>query len=47
MREVGHVSSVSVFDGTSNEYPQSIRWTRDGKKLSYIYRKALYTVPVE
>ena|SRR5579871_5556216 len=42
MREIGHIAYRP-----GDEVPQDIRWTPDGKRLSFLYKGALYTVPVD
>ncbi|HZT40651.1 MAG TPA: hypothetical protein VFA07_00610 [Chthonomonadaceae bacterium] len=42
LREIGHINYQP-----DDEVPQDIRWTPDGKRLSFLYKGALYTVPVD
>jgi hypothetical protein len=47
MREIGHLNLHLGPNSVGEKTPSEIRWTPDGKKLSYIYKDTLYTVPVE
>ena len=42
MQEIGHLNYKP-----GEEIPQDIRWTPDGKRLSFLYKGGLYTVPVD
>lgn len=51
MREIGHVEAqsektTSSPTGDRTHAPQTVRWTPGGKRLSFLYKDALYTVPV-
>ena len=43
MHEVGFIDC----NENDHSYSDSIRWTPDGKKLSFIYKDELWTIPVE
>ncbi|HZT42437.1 MAG TPA: hypothetical protein VFA07_09605 [Chthonomonadaceae bacterium] len=34
-------------DQDSNDVPQELRWTPDGKRLSFLYHRAIWTVPTD
>ncbi|HZT40652.1 MAG TPA: hypothetical protein VFA07_00615 [Chthonomonadaceae bacterium] len=42
MQEIGH-----LFFKQNEEIPQHLRWTPDGKRLSFLYRSILYTIPAD
>lgn len=42
MQEIGHLAYRP-----KEEVPQDIRWTPDGKRLSFLYKGGLYTVPAD
>jgi hypothetical protein len=52
MRLIGRIDGVSESDAASPSgrryhWPRSLQWMPDGKRLSFIFRDALYTLPVE
>lgn len=49
-REMHKIGSIERREETNELFmlePDDIRWTPDGKRLSFIYRNALYVVPAE
>jgi hypothetical protein len=46
-REIGSIVTDEAPSPMNDDAPSSLRWTPDGKKLSYIYKDYLYTVPAD
>lgn len=44
MREIGHMQQG---EEDAEEGPESLEWLHDGKQVSFLYKYALYTVPVQ
>jgi hypothetical protein len=43
-RPIGSAEGVPV--GKANSWPRELRWLPDGKQVSFVYKDALYTLPV-
>lgn len=44
MRPIGWAPYVKL--GAKYTWPNSLRWTPDGKRISFVYKSAVYTVPI-